>query len=119
MSVKQYSRYTYTDILEDSGDVRDEAVRFLGDRIPFRYKERTDNILHQVAQGDSLFTLAGRYFRQLQRPAGLWWIIADYQPTPIHDPTIALSPGSVLVIPSMRTLLEEIFNANRFDEVEF
>ena len=60
--------------------------------------------LHTVQSGDTLTSLAGRYFRGLPRASGFWWVIADYQPAPITDPTLALSPGTVLVIPSPGTL---------------
>jgi hypothetical protein len=47
------------------------------------------------------------------RPAGLWWVIADFQPDPVHDPTLSLEPGRVLVVPSIRTVQEEIFSETR------
>ena len=88
----------------------------LSDRVPFRFQKLADNRHHVVKQGDSLWTLAARYFRPLARPAGLWWIIADYQPAPIIDPTIRLSPGTIIVIPSVRTVVEDVFSADRRSE---
>ena len=81
---------------------------------PYRFREFEDTQQHVVKEGDSLFTLAGKYYRGgIDRPAGLWWVIADFQPEPIHDPTIALELGRVMYIPSLRTVTEEIFSERR------
>lgn len=80
---------------------------------PYRFRVFEDNREHVVRQGDSLFTLAGKYFSPLPRACGLWWVIADFQPAPIHDPTIVLEVGRVLVIPSLRTLNDEVFSERR------
>ena len=45
--------------------------------------------------------------------AALWWVIADFQPEPVHDPTRALEVGRVMFIPSERTLVEEVFSSRR------
>jgi nucleoid-associated protein YgaU len=96
--------------------VRDEATPDeleLTEREPFVYRSFTDNRQHTVEEGDTLWTLAARYFSPMDSAANLWWVIADFQPDPIHDPTIALVPGTVLVIPSVRTVLENVFDENR------
>ena len=69
-----------------------------------------------MKQGETLFSLAGRYFAALPRPAGLWWVIADFQPDPIHDPTLSLEVGQVLLVPSVRTVVEEVFSEKRRQE---
>jgi hypothetical protein len=80
--------------------VRDElGRRFLTEREPYRFREHTDTRVHVVAQGDSLFDLAGRYFAPLPRACGFWWVIADFQPDPIVDPTLELESGRRLVVP--------------------
>lgn len=108
MPPRRYSRYTF------SSGILDESERlFLTDREPYRFRPLPDNRQHVVKEGDTLFSLAGRYFAPLPRPAGLWWIIADFQPDPIHDPTIALEVGRVLVVPSVRTVVEEVFSEKR------
>lgn len=86
---------------------------FLSEREPFVYQSLSDNILHTVAKGESLFTLAARYYAPLSRPAGLWWIIGDFQPDPIFDPTVALEENSLLVIPSLQTVLSLVFSEDR------
>lgn len=113
MALLVTSRYRFT-----SGWTDADWRLFLDERVPFRYRELSDNRQHVVRIGDTLWTLAGRYFFGVPRASGLWWVIADFQPEPIHDPTIELSPGTLLVIPSLRTVLEEIFNEKRRGELD-
>lgn len=111
MPPRKFSRHTFT------LGITDESERlFLTDRKRFLFQERGDNIQHKVQQGDTLQSLASRYFKGVTRPDGLWWVIADFQPEPIHDPTIQLEPGSFVVVPSLRTVLEDIFSEARRDE---
>lgn len=108
MAPRRFSRYTFSYAVQDK-----EGDLVLYGEEPYRYRDLPDNREHVVREGETLFTLAGRYFAPLPRPAGLWWVIADFQPEPIHDPTVELSPGRVLIIPSVRTLTEEIFSERR------
>lgn len=97
------SRYAYC------YGVRDEAGRmYLTEREPYRYRAHADNRQHTVVHGDTLWGLAGRYFAPLERACGYWWAIADFQPVPIVDPTLALEVGRTLHIPSTRVLTEII-----------
>lgn len=112
MPPRIYSRFTFSSAILD-GDER----LFLTDREPFLFQSLPDNRQHIVQQGETLFSLAGRYFASLPRPAGLWSIIADFQPDPIHDPTLALDVGRSLVIPSVRVVTEEILSETRRQEV--
>jgi hypothetical protein len=107
------SRHRFTRGIRDS-----TGVLVLTPPIPFRFVVRTDTIVHEVAEGDSLFTLAGRYYTAIDpaRACGLWWVIADFQPEPIHDTTCRLAVGSIIYVPSVRTVLEEIFNEARRGE---
>jgi len=82
----------------------------------FFFREFDDNRSHTVRRGDTLFTLAHRFFTGIPRPSGLWWVIADFQPDPIHDPTLDLEEGRTLFIPSVRTVREEIFSEDRAGE---
>jgi hypothetical protein len=108
MPPRRYSRYQYTAaILDPAGDL------ILTDPSPFPYSPLADNVVHNVETGDTVFSLADVYFQPLARPSGLWWVIADFQPNPIQDPTIALVPGTIVYIPSVRTVLELIFNSAR------
>lgn len=113
MPPRRLSRYTFSLGVNDSlGNL------YLTDREPFGFQDRPDNVQHVVLAGESLYTLAGRYFNSIPRAAGLWWVIADFQPDPILDPTIQLTEGSLLVVPSLRTVLEEVFAETRRDEFE-
>jgi nucleoid-associated protein YgaU len=102
------SRYTFTTAAPDA-----EADLVLYGEEPYRFRDLADNRRHLVKQGDTLHALASQFFAKLPRPAGLWWVIADFQPEPIHDPTRKLTPGRVLVIPSLRTVQEEILSERR------
>lgn len=105
------SRYTFC-----SG-VRDDVGRLvLTDREPYRYQSHPDTRVHVVAEGDTLFSLAGRYFAPLPRACGFWWVIADFQPDPILDPTLRLTPGRQLHIPSFRVLTDVILGEARREE---
>lgn len=108
MPPRRFSRHLHSIGIFDANE-----RKLLTDRTPFRYISISDNRQHLVVDGDTLFNLAGRFFKPIPRPAGLWWVIADFQPTPVHDPTIKLEAGRVIVIPSIRTLLEEIFSEER------
>lgn len=98
----------FSDGLKDEDD-----ILFLTDEEPFAYEDLSDNRDHVVGVGESLFSLAGRFFRSFPRPAGLFWVIADFQPEPIHDPTIRLKEGTVLIIPSELTVSTRIFSEDR------
>lgn len=108
MPPRRWSRYTFATAVPDA-----DGNLFLHGDEPFRFVDRPDTTAHIVRRGDSLFTLAGRYFEGVPRACGLWWVIADFQPEPIHDPTRMLELGRVLYIPSFRTLKEEIFSEAR------
>ena len=106
------SRYSFSSAL------RDERGRlFLTEREPYGFFPHTDNRTHVVALGDTLFTLAGRYFAPLPRACGFWWVIADFQPDPILDPTCALDLGRALAIPSRRVLSDVILSEARRRQV--
>jgi hypothetical protein len=94
--------------------LRDERERlFLSEREPYRFRPHTDNRVHVVVQGDTLWGLAGRYFAPLPRACGFWWAIADYQAQPIIDPSLELDIGRTLLIPSLRVLTDVILGEHR------
>jgi hypothetical protein len=107
-----FSRYTFS-----LGFFDDDERLSVTEYEPFRFQLLTDNQQHVVQEGDTLFSLAGRYLAPLPRAAGLWWILADFQPDPILDPTLLLEVGRTLVIPSVRTVTELIFAEDRRQEV--
>ncbi len=109
--VGRLSRHQLCEVLTDM-----QGRQYLGERRRYTYRELTDNRFHIIAAGDTIFVLASQYFQGADRPALLYWVIADFQPTPIHDVTVPLVPGRTLVIPSLRTLMEEILNPGRSSE---
>lgn len=111
MPPRRFSRYSFTSAILDSED-----RLFLTAPQAFRFQNLSDNRRHVVSEGDTLFTLAFKFFKPLPRPAGLWWVIADFQPEPVFDPTLALEPGRVMFIPSIRTVIEDVFNDSRLEE---
>jgi nucleoid-associated protein YgaU len=70
-----------------------------------------DDTTVTVTDGDSLTRLAFRFYGR----AELWWVIADRNH--IYDPTVGLTAGQTLVVPSSRTVSELILNESR--RVEF
>ena len=102
-----------------TGVFDDGARLWLTDRAPYGYRAFADNRFHVVADGDTLHALAARYFpgvadaMLVQSPAEFWWVIADFQPDPIVDPTVMPTSGSTLVIPSERTVEQEILALRR------
>lgn len=115
MPPRRFSRHTY--VLGIADEAAPDALQ-LTERTPYGYRTLGDTRQHTVAQGDTLWSLAARYFAGFARPAGLWWVIADFQPDPILDPTITLTPGTTLYIPSVRTVTELIFSETRRTEPE-
>lgn len=105
------SRHAFSVGFEDAEAAPGNTL--LSEREPFTFRDYPDNVEHTVAEGDSLFVLAARYFNGIPDPSELWWVIADFQPDPIHDPTLRLAVGSTIVVPSVRTVLEEVFNEKR------
>lgn len=111
MAVFENSRYTFCRAYTDAS-----GRMYLDDRAPYRYRAFADNVVYVVKEGETIFGIAGWHFQPHPRAAGLWWAIADFQPNPIHDPTISLVPGSVLVLPSRRTVLREMLSEVRRNE---
>lgn len=107
------SRFMFTVGMKNSDDALQRT--YLTDRVRFFFQALDDNIQHVVVDGDNLWNLASRFYASIPRPAKLWWVVADFQPDPIHDPTIRLETGRLLFIPSLRTVNEQIFSPSRRD----
>lgn len=114
MPPRENSRYLFT------WGIKDPVTGKIGlsEREPFLYRDLYDNRHHSVVQGDTLFNIAERAFPSFSRACGLYWVIADFQPTPITDATLELAEGTLLVIPSERTVKEQIFDEARRKEFE-
>lgn len=95
----------------------DEGRQFLSPRDPFEFRKLDDTTTHVVRRGDTLWGLAALHYEPLgdrvNSAALLWWVIADFQPQPIHDPFATLPDGMVLMIPSARVVSERILARGR------
>lgn len=105
---KKDSRYQFT-----RGVRNRDGILYLTPREPFRYQVLPDTGIHEVQEGDNLHNIAARYYNELARlpvrsAAGLFWIIADFQPQPILDPMCSLKPGMLLYIPSVNVVVSRI-----------
>lgn len=111
MPPRTNSRYANT-FSTDDGNGR----QFLAPREKFTFRELPDNIIHTVKKGDTLQNLAARFYANLSTKvvsaANLYWVIADFQPQPIHDPTTQLVEGARLVAPSERVVRERVLTGN-------
>lgn len=111
MPPRLMSRYEFTSAVSDSN-----GALVLTDREPYRYVNLPDNSQHVATIGDTWWNLAARYFAPLDNAADLWWVIADFQPDPVLDPTIAIVVGRVIIIPSVDTVQSRIFDETRRDD---
>ncbi len=111
MSVFVNSEYTFSTLYTefDTGDI------MLTDPNPIGFIAFEDNIPHTVAEGDTLWGLADTYFPHYDRACGLWKAIADFNS--IYDPSLDLEVGTVLYVPSERTLSDTFFSNDRYSEV--
>lgn len=108
MAPRTGSRHSFT-----LGVLDEQDRRFLSEREPYRFREHTDTRVHVVVQGDTLASLAGRYFAPLPRACGFWWVLADFQPDPIVDPTLELDLGRRIFVPILRVLTDVILSEQR------
>lgn len=107
-SVGAFSRYRWCEIHTDEA-----GRRYLGERPRFGFRDLPDNRLHTVREGERLWHVAQLCFAGMPLAGDLWWVIADFQPEPILDPTIELEAGAVLVVPSRRTVESLILATDR------
>ncbi|MBU0999547.1 hypothetical protein KKG24_04610 [Patescibacteria group bacterium] len=104
------SRYKFCQVMLQS-----DSTVMLTDRVPYEFEPGLAGTHQHVAsQGDTWRSIAHRYWRNsFGRYAGdLWWVIADFQPTAVVDPTIAISAGTVVHVPSPATVLS-VFDESR------
>jgi nucleoid-associated protein YgaU len=108
MPMYRWSRYKFCKVYTDA-----DGTQYLDEREPVRFRDAPDNIYHTVRHGDTLWGLAHRYFQGIPKACRRWWIIAEFQPTPIINPTIALQPGTTIVLPSIRFVNTVVYDEER------
>lgn len=107
MPVVRFSRYEFANVHQD------ECGRtFIDVPDPLPKRIRRDDARIQVGLGDTLHTLAWRAYEAVKdeeqdiRPTSLFDVIA--QNNDVVDADQPLSPGTIVRIPSVRAVLEEI-----------
>lgn len=89
-----------------------DGKTYIGQREPFHFDVSLANRVHRARRGDTLHVLAERYLSGLPNSADLWWLLAEFQPEPIIDPTVPIDPGRLIFIPPRDRLLA-LLNAGR------
>ena len=103
------SRYRFSRQVTSS-----DGVRYTAQCKPFTFRDYADNIVHEVVSGDTIVSVAGRYYGNAFPDAGLlYWIVADFQPARILEPFVDLEPGTTILLPSVRVVREEILSERR------
>lgn len=102
------SRYAYCLQMED-----DDGIKHLDEREPFRYRDEPDNRFYRSKEGDTWWGLAHVFFDGIERECGLWWVLCDYQPNPVIDPTLVIEPNTLIVVPSMRLIRTKLFSTEQ------
>lgn len=103
------SRYQDLDVLTTW-----DGYTITDDYVPHRFTVRDDTIVHTAGEGETWFSLAQRYYADLSdRSSGLWWILCDFQPQPVVDPTLRILPGRTVYIPSPGFVRVEILPFKR------
>ena len=95
----------------------DTDALWLTEPVPFAYRDIADTIEHRVVEGDTYETIAATYYASLPNGSLLWRIVAEFQPTIPLDATVPPT-WPIVYVPSIRTVLEEIFNETRRPDYE-
>jgi hypothetical protein len=115
MPALRNSRYQHSTTYTDTA-----GRRFLTEPPLIPYVDSLENRVHVVRGGERLQDIAHQYFAALGDDvfpaAALWYIVAQFQPTPIIDPTLRLSPGLRLYIPSKAYVMSRVFDKSRRDK---
>lgn len=93
-----------------------DGLSYLLDREPIRYVNRGDNKRVQAKRGDTWYSLAAEHLVPIPNAEQLFWVICDFQPDPILDPTIAPTPGTIYYIPSPDFVTANYFSDARRDQ---
>lgn len=110
----KFSRYEFADVHED-----EEGRLFLDFPEPVSRRRRGDDQSYVIGQGEDLWSVAWRQFRdsldpQIDlRPSGFWWVVAELNDVvdPINEPP---DLGARLRAPSLETLFSRILTPPQF-----
>lgn len=91
----------------------ENGALFTVDDTPYPYVDLADNTTYQVKDGEMWWNIADKVFAPLEYAIRLWWVIMDFQPEPYLDATVPPPVGTLLVIPSVRTVTTKILSPNR------
>jgi len=111
MTMFSHSRYRFCEALED-----DDGRLYLKEREPFLYRNRIDTFTHSTIEGETLDSIAAKRYNDQEYGARHWWAIGDFQDEdaePIIDPTLRLTAGREISVPSARVLFGEILSEER------
>lgn len=108
MAVYRFSRYTTSQIITTRND-----KLIISPRKVYRYKAFVDNIDHTVREGETIEDIVDLRYPNFPNASQLYWVLCDFQKVPILDPTLPLTPGSIVVLPSSHTLRTVIFSPER------
>jgi nucleoid-associated protein YgaU len=85
----------------------------------FGFQKFSDTVEHIALSGDTLWQIAAKYYSgQYSRAALMYWVIADFQPEPITDPTLVILAGTKIYVPSIKVIEMYIFSPSRAPEFE-
>ncbi len=93
-----------------------DGLTFLLDREPVRFQPRRDNRRVIARAGDTWHSLAAQHLKSIPNAEQLFWVICDYQPTPVVDCTMDPVAGEVIVIPSEDFVMSAYFTDSRRDQ---
>jgi hypothetical protein len=114
MFLEELSRYRVAELIKDA----DESLSWTVPRTLEYNGGADDDIHHEVQLGDTWHLLAHKFYGPDFGGARLWWAIVDYQPTKVIDPTVALKPGDIVVIPSPLTIQTFVLGVDPQDVYE-
>lgn len=86
---------------------------YLGQREPLLFDPDLAQRAVMVARHDTLQTLAAKFIGAPQFDTPFWWLVAEFSHPPVLDPTVPLTPGTTVYIPSRDRALAELLDPDR------
>jgi nucleoid-associated protein YgaU len=111
--ISSYSRYRWSEQFQD-----EDNRSILSLRSTLDFAAYPGSMVHITEEHDTLESIAERYYEGMGEAAMLWWAIADFQPEPILDPTLRLTPGTKLLIPSAAVVQSFLLGVTETDALQ-